>query len=79
MTVYPASTLLGRMNATSRFIAWATLPFGGIAGGALGSALGLRNAPWLSGLGMLVSVLWLLLSPALRTRDLVVPERRAEG
>lgn len=63
--------LLGRMNATSRFIAWATLPLGGILGGLLGTAIGLRGALWVSGVGMLVSVLWLALAPIIRTRDLV--------
>lgn len=62
--------LLGRMNATSRFVAWATLPLGGVLGGLFGTALGLRDALWISGAGLLASALWLVLSPAVRTRDL---------
>ena len=62
--------LLGRMNATTRFLAWATLPLGGVVGGALGTALGLRTTLWLTAIGLLLSSLWLVLSPACRARDL---------
>lgn len=68
--------LLGRMGATTRFLAWATLPLGGLVGGALGTALGLRATLWLTGVGLLLASLWLLLSPACRARDL--PDRAAE-
>lgn len=55
--------LLGRMNATIRFLSWGALPLGAVAGGALGAALGLRPTLWLSaGLG-LAAALWLLRSP----------------
>lgn len=64
--------LLGRMNATSRFLAWASLPAGGVAGGALGTALGLRATLWLTAVGLLLSSAWVLLSPACRARDLPV-------
>lgn len=62
--------LLGRMNATSRFLAWATLPLGGVLGGALGTALGLRATLWLTAAGLLASSLWLILPAACRVRDL---------
>lgn len=62
--------LLGRMNASSRFLAWATLPLGGVLGGALGTALGLRPTIWLAGAGLLLASLWLILSPVCRARDL---------
>ena len=39
--------LLGRMSATTRFLSWVFLPFGGVVGGALGSLLGLRSALWI--------------------------------
>lgn len=66
----PLDHLLGRMNATSRFLAWATLPLGGVLGGALGTALGLRAALWLTAAGLLASSLWLILPAACRVRDL---------
>lgn len=62
--------LLGRMNATTRFLAWATLPLGGVVGGALGTSLGLRPTLWLTSAGLALSALWLVLSPSCRTRDL---------
>jgi MFS family permease len=34
--------LLGRMNATVRFLVWGTMPLGGLLGGALGTWIGLR-------------------------------------
>jgi MFS family permease len=62
--------LLGRMNASTRLLAWATLPLGGIVGGALGTSLGLRPTIWLTSAGLLLSVLWLVFSPTCRARDL---------
>lgn len=68
--------LLGRMNATTRFLAWATLPLGGVVGGALGTALGLRATLWVTAVGLLLSSLWLVLTPACRARDLPEAEPR---
>lgn len=62
--------LLGRMNATSRFLAWATLPAGGLVGGALGTALGLRQTQWVAAVGLVLSSGWVLLSRGCRVRDL---------
>jgi predicted MFS family arabinose efflux permease len=59
--------LLGRMNATTRFLAWGTLPLGGVVGGALGTALGLRTTLWLTAAGLLLSSLWLVLTPGFRS------------
>jgi MFS family permease len=61
--------LLGRMNATIRFIVWGTLPLGGLLGGALGSWLGNRNALWVGAIGMNLATVWLLASPLMRMRD----------
>ncbi|MBO0787963.1 MAG: MFS transporter [Actinobacteria bacterium] len=62
--------LLGRMNATMRFLVWGTIPLGGLAGGALGTALGNRGALWVILAGEALSVLWLLASPLRTARDL---------
>jgi MFS family permease len=61
--------LLGRMNATIRFIVWGTLPLGGLLGGALGSWLGVRDAMWVGAIGLTLSPIWVLASPLLRMRD----------
>ena len=62
--------LLGRMNATMRFLVWGTIPLGGLAGGALGTVLGNRGALWVILSGQALSVLWLLASPLRTARDL---------
>jgi MFS family permease len=61
--------LLGRMNATIRFITWAMIPLGGLLGGALGSWLGNRAALWACAVGICLAPIWLLASPLRRMRD----------
>lgn len=58
--------LLGRMNATMRFLVWGTLPLGGLLGGVMGSWLGDRNAIWVAVTGEALTPIWLLLSPLIR-------------
>ncbi|CAM5636256.1 MULTISPECIES: MFS transporter [Streptomyces] len=65
--------LLGRTNATIRFISWGGMPLGGLLGGTLGSVLGAAATLWIGAAGMSVSVLLTLPSP-LRTRS-AVPTR----
>jgi len=62
--------LLGRMNASIRFLVWGTLPLGGLVGGVLGEWLGVRGALWVAMGGQLVAVLWVLASPLRTIRDL---------
>ncbi|WP_433928490.1 MFS transporter [Sorangium cellulosum] len=62
--------LLGRMNATMRFLVWGTMPLGSLLGGALGERYGVRAALWMGIGGLLLSLLPLLLSPLVRMRDL---------
>ncbi|MFD5429398.1 MFS transporter [Streptomyces sp. NPDC127084] len=62
--------LLGRMNATLRFLMWGTLPLGGLLGGTLADAFGPRTALACCAAGFLVAPLPLLLSPLRRMRDL---------
>jgi MFS family permease len=61
--------LLGRMNASVRWIVWGTLPLGALLGGALGTWLGLRYTILLCGLGSWAAGLILFLSPLRRMRD----------
>ncbi|MFJ8386507.1 MFS transporter [Streptomyces sp. NPDC094438] len=62
--------LLGRMNATLRFLMWGTLPLGALVGGAVADGLGARAALWICALGFLVVPLPLLLSPLRGMREL---------
>jgi len=62
--------LLGRMNATMRFMVWGTLPVGALIGGALGSAIGLRPTLWVAAALGLVSPFFVFASPLRRVRAL---------
>ncbi|MGW5529031.1 MFS transporter [Streptomyces xanthochromogenes] len=62
--------LLGRMNATLRFLMWGTLPLGALVGGAVADASGARTALWICAVGFLAVPLPLLLSPLRRMREL---------
>jgi len=55
--------LLGRMNATLRFITWGTVPVGAALGGVLVAPLGLRGVLWLAGAITVVSIVPPLFSP----------------
>jgi MFS family permease len=73
ISLYQAITpdrLLGRMNASRRFVVWGINPLGTLAGGALASTAGLRNALWITAIGASVSFLPLLLSPIRSVRTL---------
>ncbi|HEY3261142.1 MAG TPA: MFS transporter [Pseudonocardiaceae bacterium] len=62
--------LLGRMNASIRFLVWGTLPLGALVGGLLGEWLGVRGALWVAMGGQILAVLWVLGSPLRTMRDL---------
>lgn len=62
--------LLGRMNASVRFIVWGTSPLGGLLGGWLGHTWGVLPALWVGAAGAVVAALPVLLSPLLRMREL---------
>jgi hypothetical protein len=49
---------------------WGTLPLGGLAGGALGSAIGVHATLWVAAAGGCSSALWLYLSPPRGQLDL---------
>ena len=55
--------LLGRVQASNRFLAWGTMPLGGLLGGALGATLGPRGALFVGAVGLIASTFWLTLSP----------------
>ena len=51
--------LLGRVNATLHVVARGVLPFGALAGGALGDAIGLRPTLLVAAGGILLGAVWL--------------------
>jgi predicted MFS family arabinose efflux permease len=61
--------LLGRMNATMRFLVWGTMPIGSLLGGFLGEAIGLRPTLAIAALGSSLTFLWVFLSPVRALRE----------
>jgi MFS family permease len=55
--------ILGRMNASRRWVVWGTIPLGGIVGGALASWIGLRETLFVGAIGMSLVFLFLVFSP----------------
>lgn len=67
--------LLGRMNASMRFLVWGTMPVGGVIGGLLGQYIGVRPALWIAATGQVLAFLPTFLSPLRTMRELpTVPE-----
>jgi predicted MFS family arabinose efflux permease len=62
--------LLGRMNATMRFLVTGVTPIGALAGGLIGTAIGLRPTMWVAAAGQFAAAGWLLASPMRKLRDL---------
>ncbi len=62
--------LLGRMNASIRFLVYGTMPIGGLVGGALGAWLGVLPTLWIAALGSILAFLPVFLSPLRTMRDL---------
>jgi predicted MFS family arabinose efflux permease len=66
--VITPARLLGRMNASMRFLVWGPRPIGAALGGVMGAAIGIRPTLWVGVIGMQASLLPLLLSPLRRMR-----------
>jgi MFS family permease len=75
MTVLTPDRLRSRSTGAFQFVNYGIRPLGALAGGALGAALDLRPALWLSSIAALTGVLWLLPSPIPGLREL--PEEAA--
>ncbi len=71
--------LLGRMNASVRFMVWGTMPLGGFAGGVLGSTIGLRPTLWVAACGSLAAFMWIRLSPVPAVRTMPTSQEMAGG
>lgn len=65
--------LLGRMNASVRFLVWGAMPLGGLLGGWLGHVFGVLPTLWIAAGGTALSVLPVLFSPLIRLRELPRP------
>jgi predicted MFS family arabinose efflux permease len=62
--------LLGRMNASVRFIVYGTQPLGALLGGALGSWIGVLPTMWIAVAIDGLAAVWVVASPLIGMRDL---------
>jgi MFS family permease len=58
--------LLGRMNASARFLVWGSMPVGAFIGGVLGTHLGIVTTLWIAAFAGLFSLLPIYFSPLWR-------------
>jgi MFS family permease len=72
-TVTP-ERLLGRQNASRRFVVWGVIPLGSLAGGALAATIGLRATLFVGALGGISAVIPILLSPVRSIGAMPPPE-----
>jgi predicted MFS family arabinose efflux permease len=66
--------MLGRMNATMRFMVWGPMPIGALIGGALGAGIGLRPTLWVGAIAGLVSPLFVAFSADLRAHHRIATD-----
>jgi hypothetical protein len=66
--------LLGRMNASRRFVVWGVIPLGQLASGGLAAWIGLRPTLLVGAIGGAFAFLPLLLSPVRAVREVPEPE-----
>jgi MFS family permease len=69
--------LLGRMNATIRFIVWGTIPLGALLGATLGTTIGIRPTLLVAAVASLFTFLPAYLSPLRNARELPTPTHPA--
>ncbi|MFG1702960.1 MFS transporter [Nonomuraea sp. M3C6] len=69
--------LLGRVNASVRFMVWGTMPLGALLGGLVGQQIGVREALWVFMAGRLVAFVPLLFSRLPRMRDFSEAQARS--
>ena len=55
--------LLGRMNASIRFVVWGVMPIGALAAGALGAIIGILPTMQIGCVGVLLAAGFVLFSP----------------
>lgn len=72
--------LLGRLNASRRFIVWGTIPLGSLLGGALAATIGLRPTIFVGTILGSLAFLFVAVSPVRSVRELPdAPEQETLG
>jgi MFS family permease len=70
--------LLGRMNASMRFLVWGTIPLGAFLGGVLGSTIGVRPTLLIAAIGGCFAFVPVFVSPLRTMRELPTYARAEE-
>lgn len=73
---YCPTSMMGRVSAVTACLIYGSMPIGAVIGGSLGAAIGIRPALWVLASVLFLPLLFLLLSPIGRERDL--PTRPAD-
>jgi MFS family permease len=68
--------LLGRMNASVRFVVWGVMPISAVLAGAIGTWIGVVPALWIGAFGQLFSCLFVVIGPFWTMHDL--PDAHAD-
>ncbi|MFB7892142.1 MFS transporter [Microbacterium sp. NPDC056044] len=68
--------LLGRMNASVRFVVWGVMPIAALLAGALGTWIGTVPTIWIGAFGELFACLFVVIGPFWRMREL--PDAHAD-
>jgi predicted MFS family arabinose efflux permease len=69
--------LLGRVNASVRFVSWAAMPLGALLGGLAAQQVGIRQALWVLLAGRALAFVPLLFSPLPHLRDFTEAQARS--
>jgi predicted MFS family arabinose efflux permease len=69
--------LRARVSGAFLLVNYGVRPIGALGGGMLAAAIGLQTTMWVTAIGALLGVLWLLPSPMPQLRDL--PEGALDG
>ncbi|MEV4169488.1 MFS transporter [Nonomuraea sp. NPDC049709] len=69
--------LLGRVNASVRFMTWGVMPLGALLGGLVAQQIGVRQTLWVLMVGRVLAFLPLLFSPLPRMRDFTEVQARS--
>ncbi|MGN8552894.1 UNVERIFIED_CONTAM: MFS transporter [Microbacterium sp. SLM126] len=62
--------LLGRMNASVRFVVWGVMPISALLAGGLGTWLGVVPTMWIAAIGQLLSAAFVVVGPFWTMREL---------
>jgi MFS family permease len=71
--------LLGRMNASVRFVVWGVMPIAALLSGVLATWLGVVTTMWIGAAGQLLSALFVVIGPFWTMRDLPDASNRTTG